>query len=95
MGSQRPVIGPETQAAFARFGRDMTRAFEHLAGAAARIGDAIRSAFLPRLVVDDPYDRTPTNAGELAQQMRDIVLHEFWMAADRPERSPGARWVRR
>lgn len=69
----------------AAMGATLRRAFETFA-----------SAFRPRLelVVDDPAARRPTSLRELLEQMRDLVLHEFWLAAERPERSPGARYVR-
>ncbi len=47
-----------------------------------------------RLVVEDPFTWRPTSLRGWGRQAGAIMLHEFWMAAERPERSPGARWVR-
>lgn len=65
-----------------------------------KVADAIalfaeRVGVLQRLIVEDPFDWRPRTFRETLVQMRDVILHEFWMAADRPARSPGARWVRR
>ena len=45
------------------------------------------------LVIDDPYERRPTTLRGVLAQMRDVVLHDFWVNAERPERAPGARYV--
>ena len=71
--------------------RQMERALGRFGAA---IWDAMRG-FDIVLEIQDPFDRCPSTARELLAQMRDVVLHEYWTAAGEPERSPGARWVRR
>lgn len=59
----------------------------------AAIGHRIvRSLRVPVLMVDDPFDERPASFMAWLEQAGAILRHEFWMAAGRPERSPGARW---
>lgn len=54
---------------------------------------ALGLAFIrPVLVIDDPAERWPTGWRAFGRQIIDIVVHEYWVAAGHPERSPGARW---
>jgi CTP:molybdopterin cytidylyltransferase MocA len=78
-----------------RITADVTAAMAGL----AKVQRAVERLAAPlrwRLVVDDPFDDPrPASVLEWVRQARDIVAHDFWMAADRPSRSPGARWERR
>ena len=81
-----------------------------LVEAAANLEAACRAAFesaaramagfarkLPRLEirVRDPAGREAHGLRECLLRAVDVVRHDFWMAADRPERSPGAYTVLR
>lgn len=61
---------------------------------AERFGLALTSE-RRELVVDDPATWRPSSVRGTLEQMRAVFLHDFWTAAGEPERSPGARWVRR
>jgi hypothetical protein len=77
--------------AFAEHMERMRRAVEEVGRTLSRL-----KRRWPRveLVIEDPYDwPAPTTARGMLRRMSDIVLHEFWTGAGRPERSPGARWV--
>lgn len=85
-------------AAIVKAGKDLQPVVQAFGAAFRRMGEALSRAFRPfvwELVVDDPADRRPTTLRGVLEQMRDIVLHGFWVEAERPERSPGARYVRR
>lgn len=78
--------------------RELGRGMHALADAVTKAGAAFAKALrLPRyeLVVEDPATWRPVSLRGVLAQMRAIVLHDFWTAAARPERSPGARYVLR
>lgn len=100
MNEQSPPPRPsfsEQMAALQRVGVELGRAFSRMAENVQRAALTLGAALQPWewvLRVDDPGARRAENPRDLLQQMRDIMLHEFWAAAGEPERSPGARWVR-
>jgi hypothetical protein len=86
----------------------LAAALTEIGGAAVKMAEAFQRSMLALqqevaeqlygklvLVVDDPADRHARSWREFGCQLVDIVRHEFWCAAGEPERSPGARCVRR
>lgn len=77
---------------WAAAGPSLAQAFRSMQAGAVRVHEALLG--LAQLIVEDPATWRPTSLRGWVAQAKAIVLHEFWMAAGEPHRSPGARWQR-